>query len=80
MFSNDLKFRCFMIVKKLFIKYDRDLEKMSSFLFKVLEVIVVCYDGDCFMCVVYFLVCEGGVVFNWWNFSCNLVIYRIIVL
>lgn len=64
-FGNDLKFRCFMIVKKIFIKYDRDLEKMSSFLFKVLEVIVVCYDGDCFMCVVYFLVCDRGVVFNW---------------
>lgn len=28
-FSNDLKSRCSMIVKKLFTKYDRDLEKMS---------------------------------------------------
>lgn len=28
------------------------------------------------MCAAYFLVCDGGVVSNWWNFSRNLVIYR----
>jgi len=79
-FSNDLKSRCSMIVKKLFTKYDRDLEKMSSFLPKVLEATVACYDGDCSMCAAHSLVCEGGVVSNWWNFSRNLAIYRITAL
>lgn len=65
-----------MTVKKLFTKYDRELEKMSSFLSKVLEATVACYDGDFSMCAAYFLVCDKGVVFNWWNFSRNLTIYR----
>lgn len=64
-FGNDLKSRCSMIVKKIFTKYDRDLEKMSSFLPKVLEATVACYDGHCFMCAVYSLVCDRGVVSNW---------------
>lgn len=47
---------------------------------KVLEATVACYDGNCSMCAAYSLVCDGGVVSNWWNFSHNLAIYRITVL
>lgn len=47
---------------------------------KVLEATVACYDRDCSMFAAYSLVCDGGVVSNWWNFSRNLAIYRITAL
>lgn len=48
--------------EKLFTKFIRDLEKMSSFLPKILKATVACYEGDCSMCAADFLVCYEEVV------------------
>ena len=76
-FSNDIKSRCSMVMKKLMTTHAGNVEKVGKCLPKVLDATIKCYDGDCSMCKVHSVVCNGGTVDNWWNFSRNLATYSI---
>ena len=79
-FSIDLKTRSSLVTKKLFAKYNGDIESIGKDLPKVLDATLRCYAGNCSRCSAHSLVCKGGLTENWWTFSRNLSTYNITTL
>jgi len=71
-FSQDIKARCSLILKKLMEDNIGDVTKLKGQLPQVLDATLRCYSGDCSKCRHYSKVCGGGSSNNWWMRSAYL--------
>jgi hypothetical protein len=79
-FSQDVKARCSLVLKKMMETFAGDLTALKKELPRVLTATIKCYAGDCSNCARYSVVCSGSVNSSWWTRSMFLGTNKISVL
>jgi hypothetical protein len=79
-FSQDVKARCSLVLKKMMETFAGDLTALKKELPRVLTATIKCYAGDCSNCARYSVVCSGRVNSSWWTRSMFLGTNKISVL